>query len=96
MIANDTRTCKVTKIGNRSWRERRELVNKVEILEWLERKSPKIVIATDGSSMGRYCVEGRMGGRECFIWFMARNGRSSAFRSETEALEDALAWILDY
>ena len=32
-------------------------------------------------------------GRECFNWSTARHGRSSSFRSESEAFEDALAWI---
>ena len=49
-IAIDTFTWELTRIGNRPWRERIELVNKVEILEWLlERNYPNIVIATDGS-----------------------------------------------
>ncbi len=95
-IANDMLTWKLTKIGNRSWRDRSELVNKVEILEWLERKRPNIVIATDGSIHHDVTAWGGAvwkDGRGCFNWSTARHGRSSSFRSETEAFEDALACI---
>ena len=94
--AHDNITWELVRIGNRSWRERSEVINKTEILEWLDEKRPNIVIATDGSIHDDVTAWGGAvwkEGRECFSWCTARHGRSSSFRSEAEAFEDALVWI---
>ena len=47
--AHDNIIWELARIGNRSWRERNEVINKTEILKWLDEKRPNIVIATDRS-----------------------------------------------
>jgi len=86
---------KTDRIGNRSWRDRAETINRAEVCEWLTLQNPTVVIATDGSIRnGTTAWAGAIWreGNVCYEWSTARRGRSSSFRAEGEALEDALVW----
>jgi len=87
----------VTKcIGNRTWRERAQEENMSEVCEWLEYQKPSVIIATDGSlreDTTAWAGAVWRNGQQEFEWSTARHGKSSSFRAESEALEDALVWI---
>ncbi len=93
-VESDVRV-RTARIGGRYWRDRAEEVNMSEVYEWLHQEDPTVVIATDGSLReditawgGAVWREGRL----CFEWSAAKEGRSSSFRAESEAL-DALFWL---
>ena len=83
-------------IGDRSWRDRAQEINRTEVQEWLDQHEPNIIIATDGSIRenltgwgGAVWTEGEI----CFEWSLARAGRSCSFSAESEAIEDDFTWI---
>ena len=84
-------------IGGRHWRERADCINQSDVLEWLDNQSPTIVVATDGSlrdSTTAWAVAAwTSDAQRVFEWSTARDGRSSSFRAECEAYEDALVWL---
>ena len=76
-------------IGDRSWRMRSEVINRAEVCEWLEAQSPNIVIATDGSIREGITAWAGVIWKDrdvCFQWSTARDGQSSSFRAESEAI----------
>ena len=87
---------KVDKIGDRSWRERGHAINQAEIMEYLETEAPTMIVATDGSIRGNITSWGGAVWRDkdiIYEWCTGKRGRTSSFRAETEAFEDALHWI---
>jgi len=84
------------RIGNRTWRERAQQENMSDVGEWLEQQKPSVIIATDGSlreDTTAWAGAVWRNGKQEFEWSTARQGKSSSFRAESEALEDALVWI---
>ncbi|KAI8489669.1 hypothetical protein Bbelb_325750 [Branchiostoma belcheri] len=74
------------------------VINDTLIREFLEEKAPTIIIATDGSIRGDTTAWGGSvwkGGKPVFEWSAGRHGSSSSYRSECEALEDALIWLTE-
>ena len=66
----------------------------VRVLEWLDNQSPTIVVATDGSLRDSTTAWAwTSDAQRVFEWSSARDGRSSSFRAECEAYEDALVWL---
>jgi hypothetical protein len=66
------------------------------IEELMEKKSPTTVIATDESirdDITAQCVAVWKGGKLIYDWSAEKNGRSISYRSECEAIEDALTWL---
>ena len=83
-------------IGSRDWRERAGVINNSLIREFLEQEAPTIIIATDGSIRGDITAwAGSIwkNGKSVFEWSTGRHGKSSSYRSECEAMEDALVWL---
>jgi ribonuclease HI len=82
--------------GSREWRDRVGEVNNAVVGEMLETKAPSIIIATDGSVRENTTAWGGViwrDGRAVFEWSTGRHGRSSSYRSECEAMEDAFTWL---
>ena len=83
-------------IGSRMWRDLPGDANYAVVREVLETKNPTVIIATDGSIRDSVTAWGGSvwkGGRRVFEWSTAKHGKSSSYRSECEALEDAFTWM---
>ena len=86
-----------TVIGSRQWRERTDTLNDVTIREYIHEREPTIVIATDGSIRDDVTAWGGIvwkDGQTIFEWSTGRHGRSSSYRAEGEALQDAFVWLV--
>jgi len=85
-----------TVIGSRQWRDRNDTVNDATVRGYIHEKAPSLVIATDGSIREDVTAWGGTvwkDGTTVFEWSAGRQGKSSSYRAEGEALEDALTWI---
>jgi hypothetical protein len=83
-------------VGSRVWRERDGAINNALIGELLEEKSSTTIIATDGSIRDNTTAWGGAvwnGDIIIFEWSAGKLGWSSSYRSECEAMEDALGWL---
>jgi hypothetical protein len=83
-------------VGSRAWRERDGVINNALIGEMLEEKSPTAIIATDGSIQDNTTAWGGAvwkDGNIVYEWSAGKHGRSSSYRSECEAIDDALSWL---
>jgi ribonuclease HI len=82
--------------GSMEWRDRAGEVNNAVVGEMLETKAPSIIIATDRSVRENTTAWGGVlwrDGRSVFEWSTGRHVRSSSYRSECEAMEDAFIWL---
>ena len=62
-------------VGDRTWRERADVINIMEVNEWLEQYSPTIVIATDGSlkeNLTGWAGAVWKDGKVCYEWSAAK------------------------
>ncbi|KAJ7379742.1 hypothetical protein OS493_014149 [Desmophyllum pertusum] len=71
-------------------------INNHEVSQYLESKEANIIIATDGSIRDT-CISAWGGAvwqnnRKTFEWCAGKQRRTSSFRAESEAYEDALIW----
>ena len=86
----------VDTLGDRTWRERNININNAEIACYLEEKAVNIIIATDGSIRDNITAGGGSvwrGYHRVFDWSAGKHGKTSSFRAESEAYEDALVWM---
>jgi ribonuclease HI len=83
-------------MGDRSWRDRSSELNQSLVCEGLEEQNIHVIIATDWSMQDDVTAWSGAVWRDhklIFQWSTARSGRSSSYRSESEAIGDAVVWI---
>ena len=72
------------------------VVNQAELEEYIKSTGANIIIATDGSirdnspTWGGAVWQDR---KHVYSWCAGKHGRTSSFRAESEAFENALTWM---
>ena len=72
------------------------VVNQVEVEEYIESTGANIIIATDGSIRDNSTTWGGavwQDRQHVYSWCAGKHGRTSSYRAESEAFEDALTWM---
>ncbi|KAJ7386239.1 hypothetical protein OS493_010638 [Desmophyllum pertusum] len=95
-VAYNNKPILVDSVGDRTWEERDKAINNAEVSQYLESKEANIIIATDGSIRDNISAWGGavwQKNRRTFEWCAGKQDRTSSFRAESDAYEDALIWM---
>jgi hypothetical protein len=89
-------SCPTEVVSSRARLERDGAIKNALIGEMLEEQSPTTIRSTDVSILENTTAWGGAvwrDGRIVYEWSAGKHGRSSSYRSECEAKEDALSWL---